>query len=126
MLELKGKYCKDCKIFTDNIDQEALSMVYHFLDNPMFEGSKIRIMPDVHAGKDIVVGFTVPFTDHVNPDHVGGDIGCSVSTAITDMPIHPEDYPMIEKSIREGVKFGMKATNSYDSSVEIDMNEEAD
>lgn len=126
MLELKGKYCKDCKIFTDNIDQEALSMVYHFLDNPMFEGSKIRIMPDVHAGKDIVVGFTVPFTDHVNPDHVGGDIGCSVSTAITDMPINPEDYPMIEKSIREGVKFGMKATNSYDSSVEIDMNEEAD
>lgn len=107
MLELKGKYCKDCKIFTDNIEQDALSMVYHFLDNPMFEGAKIRIMPDVHAGKDIVVGFTVPFTDHVNPDHVGGDIGCSVSTAITDMPIHPEDYPLIEKNIRENVKFGM-------------------
>ena len=107
MLELKGKYCKDCKIFTDNIESEALSMVYHFLDNPMFEGAKIRIMPDVHAGKDIVVGFTVPFTDHVNPDHVGGDIGCSVSTAVTDMPINPEDYPMIEKSIRESVRFGM-------------------
>ena len=107
MLELKGKYCKDCKIFTDNIEQDALSMVYRFLDNPMFEDSKIRIMPDVHAGKDIVVGFTVPFTDHVNPDHVGGDIGCSVSTAITDMPINPEDYPMIEKTIRENVKFGM-------------------
>ena len=107
MLELKGKYCKDCKIFTDNIEQEALSMVYRFLDNPMFEGSKIRIMPDVHAGKDIVVGFTVPFTDHVNPDHVGGDIGCSVSTAITDLPINPADYPMIEKTIRENVKFGM-------------------
>ena len=107
MLELKGKYCKDCKIFTDNIEQEALSMVYHFLDNPMFEGAKIRIMPDVHAGKDIVVGFTVPFTDHVNPDHVGGDIGCSVSTAITDLPICPEDYALIEKYIRENVKFGM-------------------
>ena len=107
MLQLKGKYCKDCKIFTDNIEQEALSMVYHFLDNPMFEGAKIRLMPDVHAGKDLVVGCTVPFTDHVNPDHVGGDIGCSVSTAITDMPINPEDYPMIEKSIRESVRFGM-------------------
>lgn len=107
MLEFKGKYCKDCKIFTDNIEQEALSMVYHFLDNPMFEGAKIRIMPDVHAGKDIVVGFTVPFTDHVNPDHVGGDIGCSVSTAITDMPINSEDYAAIEKSIRESVRFGM-------------------
>ena len=107
MLELKGKYCKDCKIFTDNIDQDALSMIYHFLDHPMFEGSKIRIMPDVHAGKDIVVGFTVPFTDHVNPDHVGGDIGCSVSTATTDLPCNPEDYPAIEKAIREKVKFGM-------------------
>lgn len=82
-------------------------MVYHFLENPMFEGSKIRIMPDVHAGKDIVVGFTVPFADHVNPDHVGGDIGCSVSTTITDMPINPENYPVIEKNIREDVKFGM-------------------
>lgn len=108
MLELKGRYCKDCKIFTDNIDQDALSMIYHFLDHPMFEGSKIRIMPDVHAGKDIVVGFTVPFTDHVNPDHVGGDIGCSVSTAITDLPVCEADYPAIEQAIREYVKFGMK------------------
>ena len=107
MLEIKGKYCKDCKIFTDNIERDALSMVYHFLDSPMFEGSRIRIMPDVHAGKDIVVGFTVPFTDHVNPDHVGGDIGCSVSTAITDLPINAEDYPAIERNIRETVKFGM-------------------
>ena len=107
MLELKGKFCKDCKIYTDNIEQDALSMIYHFLDHPMFEQSKIRIMPDVHAGKDIVVGFTVPFTDHVNPDHVGGDIGCSVSTAITDLPINEADYPAIEKTIRENVKFGM-------------------
>lgn len=108
MLDLKGKYCKDCKIFTDNIEQTALSMVFHFLDNVMFEGSKIRIMPDVHAGKDIVVGFTVPFTDHVNPDHVGGDIGCSVSTSITDTPINPEHYAAIESGIRDKVKFGMK------------------
>lgn len=107
MFELKGKYCKDCKIFTDNIEQEALSIVYHFLENPMFEGSKIRIMPDVHAGMNIVVGFTVPFTDHVNPDHVGGDIGCSVSTAITDMPVNPENYADIEKTIRKNVCFGM-------------------
>ena len=107
MLEIKGKYCKDCKIFTDNIEQEALSMVYHFLDHPMFEGSKIRIMPDVQAGKDIVVGFTVPFTDHVNPDHVGGDIGCSVSTVITDLKVNEADYAAIERIIRENVKFGM-------------------
>lgn len=107
MLELKGKYCKDCKIFTDNIEQDALSMIYRFLDHPMFAGAKIRIMPDVHAGKDIVVGFTVPFTDHVNPDHVGGDIGCSVSTTVTSLPVNPDNYPAIEKAIRDNVKFGM-------------------
>ena len=107
MLELKGKYCKNCKIFTDNIENDAMSMIYHFLDHPMFEGAKIRIMPDVHAGKDIVVGFTVPLTDKVNPDHVGGDIGCSVSTAITDLPVSAADYPAIEKAIRDRVKFGM-------------------
>ena len=107
MLELKGKNCKDCKIFTDNIEQDALSMIYHFLDHPAFENAKIRIMPDVHAGKDIVVGFTVPFTDHVNPDHVGGDIGCSVSTGITDLPVNVADCPAIEKAIRNNVKFGM-------------------
>ena len=107
MIQIKGKYCKDCKIFTDNIEQEALSMVYRFLDHPMFEGLKVRIMPDVHAGKDIVVGFTVPFTDHVNPDHVGGDIGCSVRTGITDLKVNEADYAAIERSIREHVKFGM-------------------
>ena len=82
-------------------------MVYKFINHPMFEDAKIRIMPDVHAGRDIVVGFTVPFSDHVNPDHVGGDIGCSVSTSITDLPVDPERYPAIERRIRETVKFGM-------------------
>lgn len=112
MLRLKGKYCKDCIVFTDNVEQEALSIIYYFLDNPMFDGTKIRIMPDVHAGKDIVVGFTVLFTNHVNPDHVGGDIGCSVSTVITDIPICPANYPQIEKTIRENVKFGMTIHSS--------------
>ena len=106
MLRLEGQYCKDCKIFTDRIDQDALSMVRQILDNRMFEGAKIRIMPDVHAGRDIVVGFTVPFTGNVNPDHVGGDIGCSVSTTLTDLPVNPEDFPAIESLIRERVKFG--------------------
>ena len=107
MWRLNGRYCRDCIVFADKIDPDALAIIFHLIDNPMFEGAKIRIMPDVHAAKDIVVGFTVPFADHVNPDHVGGDIGCSVSTVITDLPICPGNYPQIEKTIRENVKFGM-------------------
>ncbi|MCD8235979.1 MAG: RtcB family protein [Prevotellaceae bacterium] len=106
-MELKGRYSKDCIIFTDNIESEALSMVYSFVNHPMFKDAKIRIMPDVHAGKDIVVGFTSPFTDHVNPDHVGGDIGCTVSTSLTDIPVNPDNFAEIEATIRESVKFGL-------------------
>ena len=111
-MEIKGKYCKDCVIFTDNIEQEALSMVYSFVNHPMFRDSKIRIMPDVHAGKDIVVGFTAPFENHVNPDHVGGDIGCTVSTSLTDMPVSPGQLAAIEARIRENVKFGLTVHKS--------------
>ena len=107
MEQIKGRYCKDCVVYSDTLDQDARSIIYSFVDHPMFEGSMIRIMPDVHAGKDIVVGFTAPFRDSVNPDHIGGDIGCTVSTTITCTPINPANYAAIEAKIREQVKFGM-------------------
>lgn len=103
MEQIKGRYCKDCVVYSDTLEQDARSLIYSFTNHPMFEGSKIRIMPDVHAGKDIVVGFTAPFRDAVNPDHIGGDIGCTVSTTITGMPINPDNYAAIEHSIREQV-----------------------
>lgn len=34
MLEIKGKYCKDCKIFAETIEEEALSTVYGICDHP--------------------------------------------------------------------------------------------
>lgn len=61
MIELVGSSCKDCIIFSDSIDSNALSIIYGFINHPMFADTRIRIMPDVHEGKDIVVGFTAPF-----------------------------------------------------------------
>ena len=55
MREIIGKYCKDCKIFTDNVEDEALSLIYDICNHPVFDGAKIRIMPDTHAGKGIVI-----------------------------------------------------------------------
>ena len=49
MLELKGKY-GEAKVFTDNIDQETISQVIGLLNQPYAAESKIRIMPDCHAG----------------------------------------------------------------------------
>lgn len=80
MLELKGKENKDCKIFIDNVEETAIKTIYNLLDSPAFKDKRIRIMPDVHEGNDIVIGFTAELGDCINPNHVGVDIGCGVST----------------------------------------------
>ena len=81
MLELKGKYNKDCKIFIDDVELEAFSLIQTVLDQPVSENVKIRIMPDVHAGKGIVIGFSMPLTTMVNPSQVGCDVGCGMLSA---------------------------------------------
>lgn len=82
MIEIKEKKCKNCKVYAETIEDEALSTIYNICDEDAFEGQKIRIMPDVHQGKGIVIGFSStinPEYPMINPSHVGLDIGCSVS-----------------------------------------------
>lgn len=81
MIELKGKYNKDCKIFVDEIEESCYPTIQNILDSKVSKDIKVRIMPDCHNGKGIVIGFTMPLTDMVNPEHIGVDIGCSVLTA---------------------------------------------
>lgn len=70
----------DLKIFTKNIEQEALDQIHTLLNQPAFKNCKIRIMPDVHAGKGCVIGFTADLGDKVIPNIVGVDIGCGMLT----------------------------------------------
>lgn len=107
MLNIQGKYCKDCIVFTDNIENDALSLLYTFLNHPAWQGQTIRIMPDVHLGMNIVIGFTGTYTDYVNPEHVGGDIGCSISSYITSFSLDPSKYALLEHRIRKQIKFGV-------------------
>ena len=81
MIELKGKYNKDCIIYSDEIEDSAIFTIQEILDERFSQGVPIRIMPDVHQGKDIVIGFTIPLTDLINPNHVGVDIGCGMLSA---------------------------------------------
>ena len=105
-LELKGKYCKDCVIFSDNLDDDTLSTIYNILDNPAFENQTIRIMPDVHNGNGIVIGFVSTIGDYVCPAHVGSDIGCSISAIMFNGTMNPEDYPLFDHRVRENIMFG--------------------
>ena len=72
---------RDLKIFTDNIEQEAIDQINTLLEQPAFTDCKVRIMPDVHAGAGCVIGFTADLGDKVIPNIVGVDIGCGMFTA---------------------------------------------
>lgn len=69
---------KDLKIFTDNIEQEAINQIDLLLEQEPFKNCKVRIMPDVHAGAGCVIGFTADLGDKVIPNIVGVDIGCGM------------------------------------------------
>ncbi|MCQ2504162.1 MAG: RtcB family protein [Saccharofermentans sp.] len=62
------------------IEDEAIEQIRRMCDYPMTEGSKIRIMPDVHSGKGCTIGTTMTITDKVVPNIVGVDIGCGMYT----------------------------------------------
>lgn len=68
----------DVKIFTDNIEENALEQIKELLSIDVFSDKKIRIMPDVHAGAGCVIGFTGNLGDKVIPNIVGVDIGCGM------------------------------------------------
>ncbi len=68
----------DVKIFTDNIEENALEQIRELLSIEVFADRKIRIMPDVHAGAGCVIGFTGDLCDKVIPNIVGVDIGCGM------------------------------------------------
>lgn len=70
----------DLKIFTDNIEHEALNQIYTLVKQPAFSDCKVRIMPDVHAGAGCVIGFTADLGEKVIPNIVGVDIGCGMLT----------------------------------------------
>lgn len=69
---------KDLKIFTKNVEQEAVNQINLLLEQEPFENCKVRIMPDVHAGKGCVIGFTADLGNKVIPNIVGVDIGCGM------------------------------------------------
>lgn len=106
MKQLQGKYCQDCKIFTDNVEEEAVQLVQSMLEHPAFADSHIRIMPDVHMGKGITIGFSAPLGKYVNPNHVGVDIGCTVSTMELSTVVPEEKYPEFEQLIAKVIPTG--------------------
>ena len=93
------------KIFTDMIEPAAQAQIERIAAHPAFKDAKIRIMPDVHAGKGCVCGFTADLGDKVVPNLVGVDIGCAVLTiCLGKVDI---DFEKLDKVIRRQIPSGM-------------------
>lgn len=69
---------KDLKIFANTIEKSAQKQIDILCSSPLADNSKIRIMPDVHAGTGCTIGTTMTITDKICPNLVGVDIGCGM------------------------------------------------
>ncbi len=114
MIELKGKYNQDCKIFLEEVEEGAIELVQNILNHEISEGVQVRIMPDTHVGKGIVIGFTMPMTTMVNPNYIGVDIGCSVTSYKLNKRFDTTELPQIDKKIRKAVPMGHEIRNGKD------------
>jgi RNA-splicing ligase RtcB len=104
MVEIKGKY-NTAKVYTDNLEPEVVSQIIELCNQEFCKHSSIAIMPDTHAGKGCVIGFTADLGDKVIPNIVGVDIGCGMLTVeLGKMEI---DLPQLDEIIHKYVPSGM-------------------
>lgn len=103
MKTITGKY-SSAIVYTDIIEDTAEEQIKLLCDQPFAQGSRIRIMPDVHAGKGCVIGFTADLGDMVIPNIVGVDIGCGMYTV--ELGKIDIDYEELDGAIRKNVPSG--------------------
>ncbi|MCL2824834.1 MAG: RtcB family protein [Polyangiaceae bacterium] len=121
MIELKGKY-NTAMVFTNSAEPSAIQQIEHLLDQEFVSGSKIRIMPDAHAGMGCTIGTTMTITDKIVPNLVGVDIGCGMETAI--LKDKRVELSQFDRAIHQYVPAGVdtrSAPHHYND--EIDLSE---
>ena len=95
MLEIKGKV-NTALCYAKIIEDEAIEQIRRMCDYPFTEGSRIRIMPDVHAGKGCTIGTTMTVVDKAVPNVVGVDIGCGMYTV--DLGYTEIDFSKVDEA----------------------------
>lgn len=108
MFELNGKY-NTAKVFTNVVDDSAISQIIELCNQEFASGSKIRIMPDVHAGAGCTVGTTMTITDKVVPNLVGVDIGCGME--VVRIKEKELDLGKLDKLIHDEIPSGFNIRN---------------
>ena len=103
MKEITGEYAS-AVVYTDTMEDSAEAQIKTMCDQPFTKGSKIRVMPDVHAGKGCTIGTTMTIGDYVVPNVVGVDIGCGMD--VIKLEEKRVNLPKLDSFIRENVPHG--------------------
>lgn len=106
MIELQGKYA-NAKFFATTIEEGVYQQVYGIINSPAFKGQKVVCMPDVHVGASGPCGLVATIGDYVCPEHIGVDIGCSVSMMVLDKKVPNDKYAELEQNIKDNIPFGV-------------------
>ena len=103
MLTIKGT-CNEAVVFADRLDPSAEGLLKAVCNAEYLADCKIRIMPDVHAGKGCTIGTTMTIHGKVVPNMVGVDIGCGMETVkLKEKRI---DFTKLDSVIRKFIPFG--------------------
>ena len=111
MFEIKGKV-NTAICYAKIVEDEAIEQIRRMCDYTLTEGSRIRIMPDVHAGKGCTIGTTMTVIDMACPNIVGVDIGCGMYTVKLD--VTDPDF----KAIDEACHFIPSGMNTWEGRIE--------
>lgn len=117
MFSAKGKFA-EATIFTDLVEEQALSQIIEMLNQPITENTKVAIMPDVHAGTGSTIGTTISLPKNkqnwrVCPNVVGVDLGCGMmSYKLADKEIDLKEIDeIVNKYIPSGFNIHSKPQN---------------
>ncbi|MER2048892.1 MAG: RtcB family protein [Solibacillus sp.] len=103
MIEINGKYT-NAKIYTNTSQEAAIQQIDELVNQSFMVGTKVRIMPDYHAGKGCVIGTTIQLNDRVVPNLVGVDVGCGV--LVSEIGKDAIDFNELDTVIRRFVPSG--------------------
>lgn len=80
MRTIKRNNGNDIKVYATTLEDVALEQIKELGEFEPYKDSKIRIMPDCHAGAGCTIGTTMEIKDKITPNLVGVDIGCGMLT----------------------------------------------
>ncbi|MDO4542985.1 MAG: RtcB family protein [Clostridia bacterium] len=120
MIEIKGRY-NTAICYTTDLDEKAEKQIRFVCDEEAFLDSRIRIMPDVHAGKGCTIGTTMTVKDRVVPNMVGVDIGCGMETV--RLRQRDIDFKKLDTLIRKVIPCGReirRTPHEYNAQIELE------